>query len=396
MAGILEGIRVLDLGRYIAIPFGGVLLADMGAEVIRLEKPEGEEDRAMGPLAPNGESLFYIANNRNKKGITLNLQSPQGREIFQQLVRHSDVVLENFTLEAARHFGLDYETLKAVNPRIILASVKGFGSDGPYAHKPAFDPIAQALSGAMSYTGFPGGPPLRSGVPYVDYGTALYAALSVVLALYHRQRTGVGQKVDLALFDTATSFVISSGVAAEYKIGGVVRPQVGNHSFYGLGDLYQAKDGWVFISGVSDGIWRRLLRILGREDLGKDPRFKSDTARYLNRDLLRPVVAQWVGQRRVSEAIEALEKGRVPCGRVNNSAEMVADPQVQARQMLIEVEQPGIGKVPVAGSALKLSAAPVKVERAAPALGQDNEEIYGQLLGYGPEVRAQWKAEGVI
>jgi len=380
MTKILEGIRVLDFGRFLACPFCGLLMASMGAEVIRIERPGGEADRSMGLMAPNGENFFMLTMARNKKAITLDVRSPKGRKLLEALVKQSDVIIDNFSPEAKKEMGLEYISLRRVNPGIIVASVSGFGQYGPYSQRRCFDPIAQAMSGSMSVTGFPGSPPTRASVPYVDMAAGLYAALGIVLCLYHRDRTGVGQEVDISLMDTAVSF--GGHYFSEHLVTGEPQEPVGNHSRYCAANLYQARDGWVFLSLLTDGIWRRFIRTAGMKHLEYEPRFKDDMSRYRNRDILDPLVAQWVADRTVAEVMELLDRVGVPCGPVKTIAEATEDPHVWAREMLVQVEHPGFGKFPLPGLALKLSQTPGDVNTAAPKVGAHNEEIYCGLLGY--------------
>lgn len=392
----LDGVRVLDFSRYGAGPYCGMVLADMGAEVIRVEKPGGEEDRKLGPFA-NGVSIpFSIILARNKKGITLNPRNEKGKEMLRKLAEHSDVVFHNFTVGAEEASLLSYDSLKEVNPAIIVASLTGFGTTGPYAQRTAFDSVAQALSGAMSYTGFPGSPPTRAAVAYVDFGTGTFAALSIVLALYHRQKTGKGQMIDLALIDTAVSWVASIGCAAEYKLLNYVRPQIGNHSFYNFSDLFKTKDGWVMISIIGTPLWKRLTRIIGKEEWVEDPRFRDDMDRFVNRHLFEPIISEWMAERTTQEVMNILEEARVPYGQVNNMAEMVADAQVKARELLVDVEYPGVGKVPLPGIVPKFSETPGRIQRRAPMVGEHNAEIYCSVLGLSPEELSQLEAEGVV
>lgn len=380
MAKILEGIRVLDFGRFVACPFCGLLMASMGAEVIRVERPGGEADRLMGLKAPNGESFFTLTLARNKKAITLDVRSPKGRKILDALVKLSDVTIDNFSPEAKKELGLEYASLRRVNPRIIVASVSGFGQYGPYSQRRCFDPIAQAMSGSMSVTGFPGSPPTRASAPYVDLSAGLYAALGIVLCLFYRDKTGVGQEVDVSLLDTAVSFI--GNYFSEHLVMGEPQEPVGNQSRYCAANLYQAKNGWVFLSLITDSIWRRFLRIADMKHLENEPRFKDDMSRYRNRDILDPLIADWVAERTVTEVIDLLDREGVPCGPVKTIAEAAEDPQVWAREMLVQVEHPGLGAIPLPGLALKLSHTPGDVNTAAPKVGAHNEEIYCGLLGY--------------
>lgn len=397
MEQLLAGTRILDFSRYATGPYTSMLLADMGAEVIRVERPEGNEDRHLGPFAPDGRSLPYdLIMGRNKKDITLNLRSDKGKDLLKKLVKRSDVMIHNFTCGSKEAAILDYASLKESNPAIILIAISGFGQSGPFAQRACFDSIAQALSGAMSYTGFPGNPPTREGVAFVDLSTGLYAALGTMLALYHRQRTGMGQMVDVAMLDVAVSYISAVAAIAEYKVLGNMRQQQGNQSFYNFTDSFLAKDGWVMISVIGNSLWRRFIQVLGREELAQDPRFKDDLARYENHHLLRPIVDDWIAGKTVAEAIQLLDEARIPCGKVNSIADVVADPQVKAREMLVDMEYPNIGKVPLPGVVLKLSQTPGRIEKPAPLLGEHNTEIYCGLLGLSPEELSRLQEEGIV
>ncbi|OGO05042.1 MAG: hypothetical protein A2Y91_04710, partial [Chloroflexi bacterium RBG_13_54_8] len=393
MEKLLAGVRVLDMSHWFAGPYAATLLAAMGAEVIRIERPTGEEERHFGPFAPNGESMLTKVTLQNRRGITLDFTSGKGREILKQLVKGADVVLHSFVVGSEEAKILSYESLKEINPRIIQAAVSGFGSTGPYANRPCFDTIAQALSGAMSYTGFPGGPPIRAGIAWVDFSSGAHLALGIMFALYHRQATGRGQAVEVALMDVAVSCVAGLGVAAEYKIAGFVRGQQGNHSYYCVTDCYQAKDGWVMIGVTGNPIWKRFARALGREDWKDDPRLKDDATRFKNREIVGPVVRDWVREKTVNEVVQLLDKARVPCSQIYNIAQMVEDPHVKARNTLVDIEYPRVGKIPVPGVAIKMSETPGGIERPAPEAGQHNEEVYGSLLGMTPKELSQLKAE---
>ena len=396
MEKVLTGVRVLDFSRWFAGPYTATLLAAMGAEVIRVERPAGEEERNFGPYAPNGESMLTLVTLQNRRGITLDPLSDKGRGIVEQLVRKSDVVLHSYVSGSPEESLLSYDSLTQFNPAIIVAKVSGFGSTGPYAQRPCFDTIAQALSGAMSYTGFPETAPTRSGYAWVDFSTGSHTALGIMFALYHRQRTGKGQFIDVALLDVAVSCVAGLAVAAEYKVSGIIRGRQGNASYYNFTNCLRAKDGWVMLGTSGNPIWRRFLRAIGREDFKEDPRFKNDRLRYENRQAIQSVVEEWLKDKTVDEAIKILEQARVPCSRVNNIAEMVNDPQVAAREMLIGLEYPGIGQVPLPGVVIKMSGTPGAIERPAPVAGEHNEEVYSSLLGFTPEQLQQLKAEGVI
>lgn len=396
MKSVLEGIRVLDFARYISGPYASLLLADMGAEVIRVERPGGEDDRRLGPFAPNGQSLTAMCQTRNKKAITLNLQKEGGRRLLDRLVKHADVIIENFGTGGKEAMGLDYERLSGLNPGLVMLAISGFGTTGPYARRLAFDPVAQAFSGAMSITGFPGNPPTRSGVMWVDFSTGIYGALAVVLALYHRRETGEGQLIDMAMLDTAVAHVAASAVVAEYTVAGVLRAQQGNHSYYNFSNSFQTSDGWVFISGVGDNLWRRLAEAIGKPEWGSDPRFADNALRYQNRYIIDEAVEKWIAGKTTAEVVRTLESKRVPCSPVNTAAEVVNDPQVRAREMIVDLDYPGVGKVPVPGTPLKLSRSPGNIRQRAPEVGEHNDEVYCKLLGLAPDELAALKRDGVI
>ncbi|MDO8491807.1 MAG: CoA transferase [Dehalococcoidia bacterium] len=396
MKPVLEGIKVLDFSRYISGPYASLLLADMGAEVIRVERPGGEDDRQLGPFAPNGQSISVMCQTRNKKGITLNLQSEGGRKLLADLVKQIDVIVENFGTGGKEAMGLDYTNLSKLNPGLIMLSISGFGTTGPLARRLAFDPVAQAFAGAMSITGFPEAPPTRSAVPWVDFGTGVYGALAVALALYHRKETGEGQLIDMAMLDTAVSYVAAFGVPAEYAVTGVVRPRDGNHSYYNFSNCFQARDGWVFISGIGDNLWRRLAEAIGKPEWGADPRFATNTARFDNRLVIDEAINGWIEDKTSAQAIDILENKRVPCCRVNSAADILDHPQVKAREMIVELDYPGVGKVPVSGIPLKLPKTPGTIRRRAPNVGEHNPEVYGELLGLSEKELAALRKDGAI
>jgi formyl-CoA transferase len=396
---VLEGVRILDFGRYIACPYGGMLLADMGAEVIRVEPPGGTEDRTVGAFAPGtGGSLPYgLISCRNKKDITLDIRKDEGRELLHRLAGTADVVMHNFAPGSPEAGILCYDHLGKINPRIIVVSVSGFGKTGPYAQRPGFDSVAQGLSSMMSWTGFPGSPPTRAALAVIDCSTGIMAAYSAVLCLLDRRRTGRGQEADLGLLDTAVSFVATMGIAAEVALLNHERPQVGNHSFYNFSDSFQTRDGrWIMISAIGNRIWRRLANALGAGEIADDPRFATDMLRFENRDILRPIISGLAGGYTAAEFVDLLQQARVPCGEIKTPAEMVQDPQVHAREMLVPVAYPGVGDVPLPGVVPKLSHSPGRIAKRASFLGEDNEEIYGRLLGLSAEHLQMLTEKGVV
>jgi CoA:oxalate CoA-transferase len=394
--GPLDGIRILDLSRFQACPLCGMILADMGADVIRIEPPEGAPDRTWGQLGPDGETLLYKVVSRNKKGVTLNLNTSKGKDIFHELVRRADVLLHNFTPGAPMAKEINYERLNGLNASIIVAAVSGYGQNGPDAENPCFDSVAQARAGSMVINGFPGDPFLKTGIPYIDVSSGLFAALGVLLALYYREKTGRGQSIDVSLFDTAFFATQSVGTLLLYTLFGEIRKQIGNRGFHSYNGCFKAKDRWVQIATPTNSIWKRFLRAISREDMADDPRFKNDMERFYNADHIDPIVKEWVEQRTADEVINLLQKARVPCGVVNTIDQSLTDPQVKAREMIKFVDYPELGKIPVPGIPIKLSLTPGSINTPSPKLGEHNEEVYGGLLGFSSEKLFELKQEGII
>lgn len=396
MNGALEDIRVIDLSRHLSGPYAGAILADFGAEVIRVERPGGDEDRHFGYEAPSGDTWSFANRARNKKAVTINLSHPEGREIIERLIKRSDVVLENFAMRDKKKLGFDYDTLKKINPRIILASVSAFGLTGPNVERVGFDPIAQAESGAMSFNGFPGTPPTRAAVPWVDYSTAIYTAFGIVMALRHRDKTGKGQVLDICLADVAAALVAVHGIYTEFEKEGIERPRMGNMSPYAWANTIQAKDGWVFISLTRNGIWKRFLRAAEMENLAQDLRFSSDEQRARNRDELEKIISLWAKNKTVGEIVATLEKAVVPCARVNTIKQAFNERQLWDREILLNMEHGGNGKMATLGVVVKCSETPGVVKRGMPLVGQHNREILQGLLGYTDQDFQSFEQEGII
>ena len=397
----LSDVTVLDLGQVIAMPFCTMLLADLGARVIKVEsRDRGRERLSLGikRTRQGAEERVEAAQyrERNKLAITLELKTPRGVELFKELVAHADVVTENFSVGTMERLGLGYEDLKRVNPRLIYASITAFGQHGPYAAQRGYDMLAQAISGYMSITGFPEGPPTRSGQSISDYYAGMLCAFSIVSALHYRHRTGTGQRIDLALLDSL--LVALDNLGERYTVGGEVLTRAGNVSFGGSSSgVYPTTDGHVAIAaGASDAVWRRFCEIIGRADLPHDLRFATAAARRDRRDEVASIIHGWTGQRPKAEVVRTLTTAGVPAAPVNNVAEMVADPQVQAREMFVELDHPTYGPLKTTGSPLKLSETPGRVRWLAPRPGEHNEEVFVGLLGYSHDDLARWKAEGVI
>jgi len=397
MEQVLHGIRVLDVSRFKAGPTCGVILADMGADVIRVERPAGDLDRTLACVTADGESLPYKTLNRNKRSVTLNLRNQKGREILKELVKQSDVVLENYGPNVNKRLGFDYESLKKIKPDIIVVAVSGFGQDGPYASRLGIDYIAQAMSGMMSITGFPQSPPLREGAAVIDTATGVYGALGALFALYHREKTGEGQLVDVSLLHSAVFCM--DYVYPLYEVLNEILPRFGNaHRFGAPLDTYKAKDGYVTFGVMDDPMWERFLKAVGREELANDPRFQTfyDRIRLENRQFYTDWLSKWVAERTVDEVVKQLNEAFVPCGPVYTIPQVVADPHIRSQEMLVEVEHPGVGKVSLQTLPFKLSKTPAQIKTVAPKLGKHNEEIYCGLLGYTSQELNQLKEEGVV
>jgi crotonobetainyl-CoA:carnitine CoA-transferase CaiB-like acyl-CoA transferase len=394
MTAPLVGIRVLDFGRYIAGPYCATLLADWGAEVIRIERCEGGEDRALAPISTTGDGALYIGLNRNKRSLTLDPTHPQSQEIKRRLIASADVVVANLPLDVLQRLGLDYEALTAIKPDIILTMISAFGSTGPYARRVGFDTVVQAMSGAMSLSG-PPDLPTRSMVPFEDFATALHAAFGTMVALFERQRTGRGQIVEGSLL--ATSLMLMQTLLAEYAVTGRERTRRGNAAFHSApGDAYQTRDGWLMVQVIGQPIFARWAKLVGRAELLDDPRCADDLARGDHYELINDAMRAWAKERTTAEAIAALEAARVPCGPIYSLAETLTDPQVQARALLHYLDYPGAPKpVPVPAPPVCLSATPGQIRHRAPTLGEHTEEVLRGLDFTHKEI-AEFRAAGVI
>jgi crotonobetainyl-CoA:carnitine CoA-transferase CaiB-like acyl-CoA transferase len=395
MSPPLEGIRVIDFGRFIAGPYCAMMLADFGADVIRVERRDGGEDRTLGPVSETGEGGLFLNVNRNKRGITLDPAQPPAKEIIRRLVASADIVVANLPIEVMRRIGLDYDSLRAIKADIILVMASAFGPDGPYKDRVGFDGVVQAMSGSMSLTGFPG-PPVRSIVSWVDYGTALHGAFAAMAALYHRDRTGKGQLVDVSLLATGLTFMMP--LLAERETMGIIREQQGNTGYYASpSDVYQTRDGrWIIVPTIGDPMFRRWARLVGREDLIDDPHCRDDITRGNNAPLINEVMIRWCSERTIEEALADLERARIPGGPVYELDEVLDDAQLKARGLIEHVNLPGGSKsVPISAAPARLSETPPRLRRRAPMLGEHTDEVLREL-GFSSEEIASLRDSKVI
>jgi crotonobetainyl-CoA:carnitine CoA-transferase CaiB-like acyl-CoA transferase len=387
MAGCLDGIKVLDLGRYQAGPRCAMILADLGAEVIKVEEPGGDESRGLG-------RVYWSAYNRGKKSITLNLRSERGKAVLRELVPKVDMLLQNFRPGVMDAMGFGYETLKQLNPGLVLINVSGFGQQGPYKNRPAYDPIGQAMSGLMNFTGLPDGPPVMTNSPIIDRITALHATIGALAALHHRDMTGQGQSLDVCLLDTG--YTLMEIPISQYLLSGKEPQKYGNRAG-GIApcNTYKAKDGWVYLLAVPQHMWGRVCRALGREDLLNDARFSTIPGRGTYAEEIDALVAAWVKEKTVAEVVEILERAEVPVGPVHTISQAAQDPHLWERKMLLESQDPDGSKTFVPGLTVKFSDTPGAVG-PIPHPGAHNEEVYCDWLGYSTKDLANWQEEGAI
>jgi formyl-CoA transferase len=399
----LQDIRVLDITRALAGPYCTMMLGDLGADVVKVEQPgQGDGSRGWGPpfvgepYGPYpGESAYFIAVNRNKRSLTVNLKSAQGQVIVRRLAAASDVMVENFRTGVLDRMGLSYGELRTLNPRLVYCSVSGYGRTGPYADRPGYDPIIQAEGGMMSITGPVEGPPYRVGVPIVDIAAGMFAATAILAALRAREHTGQGQLVDISLFDAQVALLVN--VASNYLIGGVPPRRLGNaHPNIAPYQAFRARDGWFVLAAGSERLWRILCDVLNRPDLKDDARFATNGDRVANLPALAEALSEVLATRDAAEWLNDLREAGIPCGPINAVPEVFAHPQIEARDMALEAEHPTAGPVRLAGFPYKLSGTPAEVQRPAPLLGQHSEEVLVELLGYSAEEVAALREGGAI
>lgn len=396
MEGLLDGIVVLDLGRVLACPYAATMMADMGATVIKIENPKGGDDtRKMGPFV-NGNSVYYANFNRGKVGVTLNLKEPEGKEIFKEMVKKADVVLENYRPGTMEKLGLGYDVLKEVNPGIIYGSISGFGHTGPLSKRAGYDIVGQAMGGLMSTTGWPDGPATRTGTPMGDVLGALNMTVGVLAALVNKQRTGKDEKVDVALVDSVAAAM--ENITMIYQSTGRIPQRIGNRyeSTYPY-DTFPTKDGDVVIAAGNNKLYAILCDVMGKPELKTDPRFAEVKDRVANHVAMREIIVPWTKQHTIDEVDKLLNDAGCPACPVNTLDRLVVDPQIAgARGMFPTIDQPGIGELQITAIPAHTTRTSTAPRKAAPLLGEDNADVYGKLLGLDEAKLADLKAKGVI
>ncbi len=396
MKGPLSDVRILDLSRMLAGPFASMMLADLGAEVIKIEDPDGgDKTRTMGPKLSEGQSAYFLSINRNKKSLTLDLRKERAREVFYKLVKMADVVLDNFRPGVLERLGCDHEKLKPINPKILSCSISSFGHTGPDKDLPGFDLILQARGGAMSITGEQGRPPVRMGIPTGDLAGAMSAAYAVMAALYSRKKTGAGQKIDISLLDCQASLL--TYVAQYYILDGKIPGPIGSgHQTVVPYQAFKTRDDYIVIAIFIEKFWEKLCKILGIEHLANDPKFSTNDRRRENKKELLPMLERIFMEKTSSEWLKLASEEGIPSAPVNTVDKVISDPQLMARNMLVEVDHPSYGKVKILGNPVKMSGLTEETFTAAPTLGEHNKEILSGLLGYSQEEIDKLKKDKII
>ena len=397
MPQALADLKILDLSRVLAMPYCSMMLGDLGAEIIRVERPGvGDETRHWGPPWAGELSAYYLVTNRNKKCITVDLKKKEGQEIIRRLAQRSDILLENFLPGDLAKMNLGYEDIRAINPKIIYASVTGYGQTGPYRDLPGFDFILQAQGGLMSIIGEEDGPPMKVGVAIVDITAGLFACSAILAALHYREKTGEGQYIDMALLDAQVAWLANQ--ASNYLISGKVPRRMGNaHPNIVPYEAYETKDGTYIALGVgNDNQWQKFCKRARLENLIHDPRYATNPKRVENRKELVSFLQEIFRQKTSAEWLRVLAEAEVPCGPINTIDRVFADPQVLARGMLVEMEHPATGKYRVVGSPMKLSETPVQYKTPPPRLGEHTEEVLREILGYEPAQISRLREEKAI
>lgn len=390
----LQNIRVLDLSRVLAGPYCTMVLGDLGAEVVKVEPPEGDETRGWGPPFAGGESAYYLCVNRNKRGMVVNLKTEEGKDILRELAMQSDVLVENFRPGTLKKFGLDFEALHEINSRLIYCSISGFGQTGPLKDMPGYDFMIQAMGGVMSITGEPDGEPMKVGVAVADLFAGQNAVIAILAALQARTFTGEGQSIDIALFDSELGWL--ANVASNFLISGNNPKRYGNaHANIVPYQSFQASDGWLVVAVGNDKQFESFCNVIGRPELARDERFATNSARVQNRDVLIPMLKPLFMEKTV-ESWLSLIGGQFPCGPINDFEQVFSMPHVQEREMLVEMQHPTIGELPLVGSPLKMGGTPVQYKSPPPLMGEHTTDVLRDVLGYSEEVVRELLRRGCV
>lgn len=393
----LAGIKVLDMTQFLAGPYCGMVLADMGAEVIKIESPPGGDFVRIAIPQINGVSIYYENMNRGKKSVTINLKTPEGKELFAKLLAEADVLIENNRPGVMERLGFGYEQVKKINKRLIYCSISGFGQTGPYSERPGYDLIGQAMSGAMSLTGIPGSIPLKFGIPIGDVLGGMNGALGILAALQYRAVSGEGQQIDAALVDSLVGSMLTNSMG--YIVNGKIPGRSANRYFNAYPyDSFSAKDGEYVIACGTDPHFAALAKVMGKPELLDDPRFKEFLVRKTNpnMDELKAIIDEWSSDKTVTECVTLIMAADIPVAPIYDVKQVVEDPHIrEAREMFVNVEHPVAGTITITGNPIKMSATPTTPTKCAPLLGEHNEEIYG-ALGYDKQTIADYKAKKCI
>ncbi|MDI6860610.1 MAG: CaiB/BaiF CoA-transferase family protein [Caldisericia bacterium] len=396
MEKALEGIRICDLSHVLAAPTTSMILADLGAEVIHIEPPRGDDAREFGPFIKD-ESAYFISINRNKKSVVIDLKKDKGKELLKEFIKISDVILENFRPGTMEKLGFGYDEVKKINPKIIYASICGFGHDTlrEYKDKPAYDMVAQAYSGLMSITGPYGGPPCRVGTSVGDIVAGHQCAIAILAALIYREKSGVGQKIDISMVDGLV-YILENAVVRYTVTGEVPKPLGTMHPTITPFQGYKTKDDWIIVPIGNDQLWVKFCEMIGRKDLIDHPKFKTNKLRTENREELNKILSEIFLTKTYSEWAELFEKYNLPYSPINTIDKVVNDPVVNYRKMIVEIEQPKVGKMRIVGSPFKMNETPGEVYAPAPLLGQHTIEVLKDLLNYPEEKINELRKEGVV
>jgi crotonobetainyl-CoA:carnitine CoA-transferase CaiB-like acyl-CoA transferase len=399
----LSGIRVLDLTRVLAGPYCSMLFADLGAEVIKIEPPQGEMIRDNPPRVKNGKggphdrsrSAYFLSLNRNKLGVTLNLKHPKAVKMFKDLVKTADIVLENYAPGVMKRLGIDYPVLKEINPRIILCSISGFGQWGPYSQKTAFDIVAQAAGGLMSVTGMPGSPPIKVGTSIGDLNAAVHGAFAIMAALWYREKSGAGQHIDVSMQEAMVS--VMEGAVVRWTVGHELMQPIGSHNTNESPmAAYRCKDGYIIIGTVGNEHFQRFCRAIGKPEWVDRPEYATKGKRWARKWEMQKEIEEITVQYTIKEVGEMMDRERVANAPILNIQQVVEDPHLNERGYFLEVEHPIIGKAKIPGFAFKFSETPGRIDRPSPLVGEHNEEVFQKYLGVGKEEIEKLKNEGAI